>query len=413
MAGTTSRRQVLKASAVSAVALSAASYARAAGANERIRIALIGCGSKGVGAHLRGLCKYAKSENVEFAAMVDPWRQRREAAAAKATEWGGGTPRQFISYRDVMTRKDIDAVVIASCDHQHTTHLEAAAKTGKHVYCEKPLAMNLGKLKRACDAVKSAGVCAQIGTQLRSMPSFTGCRKLYGTGILGTVGRIEQHRNGTKPYWYGRVAKADPKDVEWKEFLMDARPQPFDAVRFTGWYGFRDFSDGPVPGLGSHFIDLVHYITGATFPKSSVCLGGTYTWADEHKFTCPDHVTALWDYGQFMVEYTTNFGNGSAQSFRILGDQGMLDMASWSKPVLTADGGSRNRGVIRGEKPVEPVERPDHHLDWLQCIRNGKTPNASIDAGYQHAVAVIMAMQSFDTGRRTTYDAKSREIREG
>jgi hypothetical protein len=145
-----------------------------------------------------------------------------------------------------------------------------------------------------------------------------------------------------------------------------------------------------------------------------VCLGGTFTWKDEHRFTCPDHVQALWIYPEdFMVSYSTNFGNGSGNSFKIFGDQGVLDMVNWTAPILTAEGGGKRMGRIRGKNPVKEVPMPDHFLDWLQCLRNRKTPNASIDAGYQHAVACIMAMQSYDTGRRTVYDPEKREIREG
>jgi len=203
--------------------------------------------------------------------------------------------------------------------------------------------------------------------------------------------------------------------VDFDEFLLDQPKRPFDPVLYSGWYGYRDFSDGPVPGLGSHYIDLVHYITGAKFPTSCVCLGGTYTWKDEHKFTCPDHVQAMWTYPEdFMVSYSTNFGNGSGNSFKIFGDAGVMDMVNWNAPILTADGAnSEKKGPIRGKKSIEEVSRPDHFLDWLQCMRTRKTPNASIDAGYQHAVAVIMAMMSYDTGLRMIYDAEKREIRPG
>jgi len=416
MKTSTSRRQFLKTAALgtAAASLAPASYSRAAGANDRLRVALIGSGSKGISSHLRDMSRHAKAQNLEVVLVCDPWRVHREEGVAKVKEWFGNEPEQCVSYRQVMERKDVDAVVIASCDHQHTTHLSAAAAARKHTYCEKPLAMDLEKLKRACDAVKSAGIVVQIGTQLRSYASFTGCRELYKTGILGTVGRIEQCRNGTQPYWWDRVKDVQEKDVDWAEFLMDRPMRPFDPVQYSGWYGYRDFSDGPVPGLGSHFIDLVHYITGATFPRSCVCLGGTYTWKQKHNFTCPDHVQALWDYPEgFLVSYSTNFGNGSGNSFKIFGDQGVMDMVNWTKPVLTAEGGSKNRGAIRGVKPVEEVERPDHMLDWIQCIRSGGTPNASIDAGYQHAVAVIMAMKAFDAGKRMIYDPAKREIREG
>jgi len=411
-----SRRRFLRNAAAggAALAVSAASYSRVRGANERISIGIIGCGGRGVGAHMAGVHKHAQTQNVEITAVCDPWKVRQDVASAKVKEWYGRQARKFSGYRDLLALEDIDAVMIASCDHQHTTHLKAAAEAGKDIYCEKPLAMRLDRLKDAYDAVKKARVVVQVGTQLRSLPSFTGCRKLYRTGIFGTLSRIEQCRNGERPYWYGYLKDVKAQDVDWKEFLGDRPMRPFDPVVYSGWYGYREFSDGPVPGLGSHFIDLVHYITGAKFPASCVCLGGTFTWKDEHNFTCPDHVQALWTYPEgFMVSYSTNFGNGSGNSFKLFGDRGVLDMLNWTEPYYSAEGGGRRMGEIRGRNRVEDVPMPDHFLDWLQCIRSRKTPNASIDAGYQHAVACIMAMQAFDTGRRMIYDPQKREIRPG
>jgi len=414
MKTSSTRRQFLRSAAGAAtVALSAASYGRVVGANDRLSIGIIGCGDRGVGAHMAGVHAHDQAQNLEITAVCDPWRLARERAAAKAKEWYGREPRPFASYRDLLALADVDAVMIASCDHQHTTHLQAAAEAKKDVYVEKPLAMDLARLKAACDAVKASGIVAQVGTQLRSMPSMTGCRELYKTGVLGTVARIEQHRNATRPYWYSYLKNVEEKDVDWREFLMDRPMRPFRADLYSGWYGYRDFSDGPVPGLGSHFIDLVHYITGARFPTSCVCHGGTFTWKDEHGFTCPDHVSALWVYPEgFLVEYTTNFGNGSGSTFSILGNEGAMNLVRWDAPTVSGAGAGR-KGKLDGEVPVQPVPHDDHFLDWLKCIRSRGIPNASIDAGYQHAVAVIMAMRAFDTGRRQVYDPASREIREG
>lgn len=409
-----SRRRFLKTAAGGAVAMSAASYSRVLGANERISLGIIGCGSRGIGAHMGGIRPHAKGQNVEVTAVCDPWTVRQDMAAAKAEEWFGSKARKFSTYRDVVALKDIDGVMIASCDHQHTTHLKAAAEAGLDAYCEKPLAKRLDRLKGAVDAVKMNKTVVQIGTQLRSYGTFTGCRETYKTGILGKVGRIEQHRNGERPYWYSYIKDVKEQDVDWDEFLMDAPKRPFDPVVYSGWYGYRDFSDGPVPGLASHFLDLVHYITGAKHPTSCVCMGGTFVWKDEHKFTAPDHVSALWTYPEgFMVEYSTNFGNGSGNSFKIYGDVGVMDMVNWNAPILTAEGAPKRAGQIRGKQPVESVARDDHFLDWLKCMRTRKTPNASIDAGYQHAVASLMAMQSYDSGKRTVYDPVKREIGEG
>lgn len=392
-------------------AQSAASRARVFGANDRIRVGVIGCGSRGVGAHMGGLQPHFKTMNVEIVAVCDPWRVAREQANAKVKEWFGRDARQFASYRDLLALEDVDAVTIASPDHHHTTHLEAAARAGKHIYVEKPMATEMDRLVRAVDAVKAAGVIVQVGTQIRSLPTMAGCRELVQSGALGKITRVEECRNAEQPYWYGYVKEAREEDVDWKEFLGDRPPRPFRADVFTGWYGFYEFSQGPVPGLGSHYIDLVHYMTGATCPDTCVCLGGTFYWKDEHGFTAPDQCQALWTYPEgFLVSYSTNFGNGGGSLKRLYGDQGTLKFDNWSAPTYSAEGGPKRDGRIRGENPVPPVERPDHYLDWLQCMREGRTPHASIDAGYQHAVAVLMAMKSYETGRKVRYDAARRRI---
>lgn len=393
--------------------MSASSYARVIGANDRIHVGVIGCGDRGLRAHMPAI-KHGTDENVEIIAVCDPWRIAREDAAAQVLEWYGRAPAQFVTFRDLLALDDVDAVTIASPDHLHTMHLKAAADAGKHVYCEKPLSKDLDSLKVACDAVRDSGVVFQAGTQLRSYPSFTGAREVCRNGELGVISRIEQCRNSGRPYWYNYIKDVQEADVDWNEFLGSAPQRSFDPVHYSGWYGYRDFSDGPIPGFGSHFIDLVHYLTGATFPSSVVALGGTYTWHDDYRFTCPDHSQCLWTYPEgFMVSYCTNFGSGYGNSFNVVGDRAALDLRAWERPVLTPDGVHKDKGGTVDERLVEPVDRPDHFQDWLQCIRNGGTCNADIDAGYQHAVAVIMAMMAFDTGDRMMYDREGREIRKG
>ncbi len=415
MKSSMSRRKFIKRTGVSAAALSALSYQNVRGASDRISLGIIGCGSRGFHAHMKGVHKHDRSQNVRFTAVCDPWKLNRERAARAVKDWYGIKARQFDSYKDLLACGDVDAVMIASCDHQHTAHLEAAAQAGKDIYVEKPIGLSFERVKKACDAVKKAGVVCQVGTQLRSRASFSGCRELYRTGILGNVSRIEQRRNGGRPYWYGKMDyykdKLKKQDVNWKEFLMHRPERPFDPVHYAGWYGFRDYTDGPISNLGCHFIDLVHYITGAKYPLSCVCLGGTFTWKDRYRFSCPDHVQALWIYPEdFMVSYSTNFGNSSDGAYlRIHGDQGII-RSEGGTLMLTPEGAVRKNNVVPGEKPVAEVKRPDHFLDWLICLRSRRQTIAPIEAGYQHSVACLMAVQSYDTGRRMTYDAAKRKI---
>ena len=169
-----------------------------------------------------------------------------------------------------------------------------------------------------------------------------------------------------------------------------------------------------MPQWGAHFLDMMHYITGAGIPESCVCLGGVTTWKDENNFTTPDNVVATWMYPEgFVVTSSNNFGNSGGNTRKFYGDKGVLKVDNWNAPAYSAEGGPKRDGKIRGQVAVTPIERPDHFLNWLQCVRSGETPHASIDAGYQHAVAVVMAMKAFDTGRRQIYDVQKREIREG
>ncbi|MBI5768482.1 MAG: Gfo/Idh/MocA family oxidoreductase [Verrucomicrobia bacterium] len=392
--------------------LTAAERTRSVGANGRLRIGIIGCGDRGREAHMEGIHKHVGAVDFEIVAVADPWRIAREKANAKVQAWFGRDAKQCVSYRELLALDGVDAVMIASPDHVHTLHLEAAARAKKHIYVEKPLATEFANLVRAVDAVKAAGTVVQVGTQIRSLPGIVGARELARSGVLGKWSRIEETRNNERPYWYNCLKEVDPADVDWKEFLHDRPMRPFRAEVYSGWYGYYEFSRGPISGYGSHFVDLVHFITGAKFPASCVCLGGTYTWQDEHRFTAPDCVQATWVYPEgFLVSSANNLGNSFGSGRKFYADKGVLKVDNWNAPTFSAEGGPRRDRSIRGEKPVPPVERPDHFLDWLQCVRDGGQPHAPIEAGYQHAVAVLMADESYKTGRKTIYDPVKREIR--
>ena len=397
--------------------LTAAERTRSIGANDRIRIAQIGVGSRGKGAHLeKGIIPHLAATNFEVVAIADPWKQARSNTNALIKATWGREAKEFESFQDLLAMEGIDAVMIASPDFHHTTHLEAVAKARKHIYVEKPLATEMDKLVRAYDAAKAAqaaGSIIQVGTQLRSLPGIVGARQLVKDGVIGKITRIDETRNSEKPYWYSYLNREVKKeDVNWKEFLGDRKARPFNAAQYSAWYGYYEFCQGPVPQWGAHFLDLMHYVTGCGLPESCMCMGGVTYWKDENNFTAPDNVIATWNYPEgFMVTSSNNFGNFSGNSRKFYGDKGTLAVDNWNAPTYSADGGPKRDGKIRGKMNVELIPSPDHFLNWLQCMRDGKTPNANIDAGYQHAVAVLMAVISYDTGKKTFYDSVKRTIR--
>jgi predicted dehydrogenase len=398
-----------------AAGLAAASYNRVLGANDRVRVANVGCGRRNL---LRELMQIKDDAQIEVTVVCDTWRQRREAAVAQVKEFTGLEPAATARLDDVLSRKDVDAVVIGTPDHLHCTQLVEAVRAGKDVYVEKPLAMNMRELNRAFDAVKKSGRIVQMGTQMRSYPQAAPTKDFLASGQLGKVLKVEQVRNAYTPYWVsygaGRFLAEPPKesDVDWKAFVGDRKPRAFDPVMYQGWYGFRDFSRGPHTNLMVHFIDLVHFVTGVQFPKRVVALGNTFRWKET--YDVPDSVEVAYEYAEgFMVRYCTMFGNSAGNYAKWFGTRGTLDAMNLSpRETWTASGdGSGEPDKIAAPIEVPKIDPPVPHMkNWIDCVRSRQQPIAPIEAGYAHSVAVIMADEAMQTGRRMTYDHNRRDV---
>ncbi|HUV12026.1 MAG TPA: Gfo/Idh/MocA family oxidoreductase [Acidobacteriota bacterium] len=278
--------------------------------------------------------------------------------------------------------------------------------------------MNLEELTWAYDVVKGSDRVVQMGTQMRSYPQSNGARQFIQKGGLGKILRVEQARNGYEPYWqsYGgeEFASLRPRaeDVDWNAFLMNRDKRPFDPVQYQNWYGFRDFSGGPHTNLAVHFIDLMHFVNGVSFPKTVMAQGGTFRW--HGPYTTPDSVEVSMEYPEgFMVRYSTVFGNSANSYAKWFGTLGTLDAQSLSgsRPWTVSGDGSREEDRLKSEATIEEPTVPHHMVDWFNCIRNSTVPIASIEAGYSHALAVIMADESFTSGRRVGYDPVKRRLR--
>lgn len=400
-----------------AASLAAVSQRSILGANDRLRIANIGCGRRGL---LKEAIDLKDDSNIEIAAVCDTWRQKREKAAADVKEFTGKEPVQAVHYQDVLANKDIDAVLIATPDHQHCTMLIDAVRAGKDVYVEKPLAMNMKELNLAYDAVKKSGRIVQIGTQMRSYRQSNGTRSLIASGGLGKILKVEQERNSYSPYWvsYGGAEYQDnkpaPGDVDWKAFLMHAESRSFDPTQYQNWYGYREFSLGPHSGLMAHFIDLVHYTVDVKCPSRVIALGGTYRWKGH--FTAPDSVEVVLEYPEeFLVRYCTVFGNGAGSYAKWFGTRGSIDgkNLSPSEHWIASGKGSGEQDQIQSDFEIAEPEMPHHMKNFFDCVRSRQTPIAPIEAGYNHSVAVIMSDEALTTGKRMVWDAAKREVRAG
>ena len=400
------RRQfVLAASATAAYA------ARVPGANDRIGVVVIGCGSRGL---LREALQFARECNVEVTGVCDTWRQQREAAAAQVKQATDREPKQFVHYQDALADQTVDAVLISTPDHQHCTQLIAAVRAGKDAYVEKPLAMEMKELIDAVDTVKKSDRVVQCGTQVRSWAPSVAGRAFVGSGGLGKILKIEQSRNTYRPYWHTTGARhVEEADVDWKAFLMHRKYRPWDADQYAGWYGYREFSRGPHSGYMAHFADLVHYVTGAKYPRRAVALGGIYRWKDAR--TAPDSIEVVLEYPEegFLVRYNTTFGTNANSYIKFIGTRGVMDASRWDAPWKLSGEGSGEPDRIAPGARIAELESTHHMKNWFECMRSRKQPNAPIDAGYAHAVAVIMADEAYIRGSRVVYDPARRVIREG
>ncbi len=391
-------------------ALTAAQSARVMGANDRIRVAVIGCGNRGL---LNEVLQFAQESNVEVAAICDTWRQQREAGATKVVKAGAAAPKLIVHYADVLASPDVDAVLISTPDHQHCTVLSAAIRAGKDAYVEKPLAMNMKELLAAVDAVKKSDRVVQCGTQVRSWaPSVAGKAFVTSCG-LGKIFKIEQSRNSYKPYWQGESERpVQEADVDWKAFLMQRKYRPWNADQYAGWMGYREFSRGPHTQFMAHFVDLVHYVTGASYPHRAVAMGGTYRWKSQR--TAPDSIEVTLEYKEgFLVRYNSSFGTNANSFMKFIGTRGIMDATKWSKPWIVSGEGSGDADRIAPDTKMPEVASTPHMKNWFDCMRSRQQPAAPIDAGYGHAVACIMADEAYMRGRRVVHDPEKRAIHEG
>jgi predicted dehydrogenase len=393
-----SRREFLGTAAVAAVTVGSGVTSNIIGANSRINLAVLGIGQRGL---LKEAVQFADESGIRIAALCDTWKDRRDLGAAYVKEKLGYEPDKQIDYQDVFSRKDIDAVLISTPDHQHCAMLSAAVKAGKDVYVEKPLAFDFDELKKSVADVRNSGQVVQVGTQIRSLPASRGARELYESGKLGKVFKIEQSRNAKTPFWH---QKARPNlkeaEVDWARFLFNRKGRDFDPDVYSAWMGYREFCLGVHTQLMVHFIDTVHYITGAVYPEKVTALANTYIYKD--KRTCADAMEVLMDYPKdgFLVRYGTSFGAGDGNFFRFYGENGTLNASkwSWNDPFTIEEKDGKAAGQA-------PLGKSTHHMkNFFNCIKSREKPSADIESGLGHAVASLMAEKSIVEGRTVSLE---------
>lgn len=385
----------------------AASVMRVPGANERINIGIIGAGGRGseLMGQINGL---AQGKNVQISAVCDVWKVNLEAAANKVKSWFGAEPYKCTRFGEVLARDDIHAVVIATPDFAHCPIMIEALKSGKDVYCEKPMATEIEDANTALDLARKLDRVVQVGTQRRSEGVNKAAAKVVASGVLGRISRISAANNFNHPRWVRAYDDCKKEDVDWDAFLFNRPKVPFDPRMLREWQLFKTFTNGLAGLWMSHLVDLAHMIMGASYPTSAVALGGTYVWKDDRQHTDTFH--ALLDYPEgFLFSWGMGLGNSAGTHYTIHGRRGTLDLEA---STVSGAGGDPQDSIKESIKlQGEPDE--SHMGNWIDCMRSRKRPNADIQYGHQHAVATIMAATALETGQRQKYERAARRVHSG
>ena len=410
-----SRREFLVQSTAAAAAIGVGSWAaertataavRKIAANDRISVGLIGSGGRGTS----GLLDALSDANTDCVALCDVADFRMQTTCERIEQKLKKANRpvakidRYGDYRKLLDRKDIDAVIIATPDHWHYRPFMAALEAGKHIYQEKPMSFTIEQGMEMVDAVKKhPELTIQIGTQRRSGKQYMKAKAYIDEGHLGKIVMVRCYdtRNWSAAGDPFLLKNMPENQVDWKQFEEPcAKKHPYDSHRYFAWRWFWDYAGGLMTDVGVHVMDIVHLLTDKSMPVSATCNGGVYLF--DHWET-PDVVEAVWDYGSHMVTFVSQFGNSRiGTGLTIYGEKQTLEVQG--DKVLVWNEGEPDKPVLQ-----IPAENGNHHVNWLDSIRTGQTPNAPVELGFTSLLPSHLANLAYKTGRKITWDAANRK----
>jgi predicted dehydrogenase len=425
------RRQFLRrvVQTAAAASVSAACPQPIFGANERVNIGLIGCGTRGMA--VARLMRQVPS--VAFIATCDVY----EPHAEKAREWVGGHCQAYSDFRKVLDRKDIDAVVIATPDHWHAIPMVLACQAGKDVYVEKPLAHNIHEGRAMVQAARKHNRVVQVGTQHRSAEHYREVARIVQSGELGRI-RFVRVWNYTNlyPRGIGRSEDSKPPDgLDWDFYLGPAPTVAFNQNRFLGTFRwFWDYAGGFITDWGTHRFDSVHQVMGEDTPRSVSAVGGRFELKDGAE--TPDTMLATYEYPSFILSYESCQLNGHGLGGRTPGKRYYRARGNDDRPHGEAFYGSN--GTLFSDRigfeifpELEPSGRAStsplaprmkrretsgqdatdvHVKDFIDCVRSRKKPAADVEIGHRAAIVAHLGNIAYRTGRKLRWDAVKEEI---
>lgn len=421
--------------------MSASSYRKIIGANDRVRVGIAGFSNRAKGALIPAFNGHSKAQNFEIIGVSDIWNRRRNEGAAYIKEMTGNKIKQWVNNEEMYAKDKIDAVIISTADFQHALHTVQAATAKKDVYCEKPFAETMADARVGIKAVKDSGIVFQIGSQRRSGANYHAANDYIKSGKFGDIVMVEMTWNVNQPGRW-RLPKLTKEiresDTDWNRYQMNRPKAAWDPRKYLEYRLFWPYSSG-IPGQWmSHQIDTVHWFSGLNHPRSVAANGGIYLWKDGRKNF--DTMSAVFDYGPaddlssgFQVTYSSRFTNSAGGVKEIYYSNGgelnldtnkVSDNGGLSERHSKAMNMQPNKleGFNLSDKAAKVVTSANtgvdnmtslHMLNWMECVRSRATTNGPVDAGYNHAIANIMTTAALRTGLKATFDETTQNVLAG
>jgi predicted dehydrogenase len=400
-----SRRAFVSASAASIVA-TAASANRVLGANNRLRVGIIGCGGLAQGAHIPSLMRMKEADNVEIVAVCDVYQKRLDQAAATT----GAAPVK--DYRAMLDNKDVDYVTIVTPEHWHARMTLDAADAGKHIYCEKPMTWSIEQAKQVVKKIQQANVKMQVGVQGMCDDSYETAQKYVKEGKLGRVvqAQIDYSRNYKRDFWVSDEPDKDVRpgeNLDWNAFLGPAPKRPFDLDRFLHWRRYWDYSGGIATDLFVHRITRIIRALDLKLPNRVVAVGGKWEFRDSPA-EIPDTFNMMLDYPDGLsVVVLSSMANDAPIPHVLRGHEATLEFTREGF-VIRPQGRFNKEGdrpeIVHKKTGAEDITL--HHRNLQNSIRGGEALKCDVMTGYYGVVAVRLAVESYRKSKYMKWDAR-------
>jgi|LSQX01.3.fsa_nt_gb predicted dehydrogenase len=401
----------------SSLGMSAASYSRIVGANERLNIGVIGCGGMS-NAHMKALLQMKKSDNIDITAVCDVYTKRLDQAKELTKA------QAFKNYQDILENKNIDYVLIGTPEHWHYQMTVDAISAGKHIYVEKPMTHTIEQAKDITEKIAASQLKLQVGVQGMSDDSYETAHKMIQEGALGKVvmAHIDYSRNYQDDFWaYEIDADAKPGvNLDWEAWLGPAPKRPWDPRRYFQWRRYWDYSGGIATDLFIHRVTRIIKAVGLQFPDYVVGTGGTWNFVDSVA-EIPDTFNMMLDYPEkITVMLVSSLANDMPIRHVIRGHEATLEFTregftitpqkQSKQAIITGTGES-----VGGTKQFTHIKTGAeditlHHRNLQAAIRKNEPLKCDHNLGFYGVVACMMGVQSMRNRKYLKWDPQNKTV---